>query len=1101
MSQEKTVFVSYAREDFDAAKKLYNDLRGAGLNPWLDKESILPGQNWRVKFKKAIKKSRYFLSLNSSRSVQKMGVVQQELKYALEVQDMFPESAVYIIPVRLDDCQLAYEKLENIEYADMFPDWKRGLEKILQTMEVESQREVKIVDKVKNKLESSVVNIESALLSSKYAQFKGEKEFFVGRKVYLNKKIKKGIAINHRVSIVGPGGSGKSQLAFKAIHQYEKDGMFDVVIPIYFDSGLKPLSQFLSNMAEHIGIPVNEFDKYEIEKRKSAIRSILVEKPHSLVFLDNYETVSSELNDQSKQPSQSAVDISNFLNDNIPSNTSILLTSRERNNKLREELIDLKGLSERESMDLFNGLVAPDKLLRNPNEQVKQLIQNLLKKTRGHPLSIELIVKNITSVEELEEISEGLGRVLVDRTASEERFKTLEACFGYTLNKLDNALRELLPKLAIFKSPFPISAAVEIFAVQKSDIINLYNRSLLTRIESENLDYLLYYIHPALRDYLQNISDKNLEFKYGEAFSRYYSIFLFDTYSEWGKAHHLASIARFNIIAESEYSDFDRAIELTNNLHVGADISLFLGLIFSNLGLLSKALGYHRRSIGVHEKLNDRVGLASDYKNIGNVLRGMGRYQEALDSHNNALKIHEKLNDKAGMANDYSNIGVVLGNMGKYQEALESHNKAHKIHEELDDRVGMSKDYSNIGVILNDMGKYQDALESHNNALKIDEGLNDRVGMADDYTNMGLVLDNLGNHQKALESHNNALKIHEELNDRVGMARDYTNMGLVLYNMSKYQEALVSINNALKIHEELNDRVGLAADYKNIGLVLGGMGEYQDALDNHNNALKIDEELNDRVELAKDYSNIGGVRFNTGNYQEALESYNKALEVHEELNDRVQLAKDYWGIGNVLVSMGYYQEALDSHNKALKIHEELNDKAGMARDYSNIGVVLRRMGKLQEALDSHSEALNIDEELNDKVGMGRGYVNVGVVLGNMGKLQEALESYNKGLKIHEELNDRVVLAKDYSNIGVVLGNMGKLQEALDSHSEALKIHEQLNDRAGMANDYYNISSVLSKTSTYEALKSLYRALTILNEFEEYHPLMDDVNKMISYLEG
>jgi hypothetical protein len=85
-------------------------------------------------------------------------------------------------------------------------------------------------------------------------------------------------------------------------------------------------------------------------------------------------------------------------------------------------------LSESESNDLFDGLVAQDTLLRNPeNKKVRELIQNLLKKTGGHPLSIELIAKNITSVEELEELSDGLGTFMVDRAASEQRFKTLEA--------------------------------------------------------------------------------------------------------------------------------------------------------------------------------------------------------------------------------------------------------------------------------------------------------------------------------------------------------------------------------------------------------------------------------------------------------------------------------------------------------------------------------------------------------------------------------------------------------------------------------------------------------------------------------------------------
>lgn len=144
---------------------------------------------------------------------------------------------------------------------------------------------------------------------------------------------------------------------------------------------------------------------------------------------------------------------------------------------------------------------------------------------------------------------------------------------------------------------------------------------------------------------------KNPEREYGEAFSRYYWNFLSYTYNEWGKENHVSSIARFNIIAESEYSDFGRAIELTkNNRQVGADISTWLGLIFWNLGILSKALEYDSRSLGIHKELNDRVGLAGDYKNIGNVLGDMGKNQEALESHNKALEIDKELNDRVGLA-------------------------------------------------------------------------------------------------------------------------------------------------------------------------------------------------------------------------------------------------------------------------------------------------------------------------------------------------------------------------------------------------------------------------------------------------------------------
>ena len=36
---------------------------------------------------------------------------------------------------RLDDCEIPYERLEDIQYVDLFPDWNRGLNQILQAME------------------------------------------------------------------------------------------------------------------------------------------------------------------------------------------------------------------------------------------------------------------------------------------------------------------------------------------------------------------------------------------------------------------------------------------------------------------------------------------------------------------------------------------------------------------------------------------------------------------------------------------------------------------------------------------------------------------------------------------------------------------------------------------------------------------------------------------------------------------------------------------------------------------------------------------------------------------------------------------------------
>jgi len=74
------IFISYAREDSEAAFRLYEDLKRAGLRPWLDKEDLLPGQTWDLEIRRAVKKSKYFIALFSSTSVQKRGYVHKEYR-------------------------------------------------------------------------------------------------------------------------------------------------------------------------------------------------------------------------------------------------------------------------------------------------------------------------------------------------------------------------------------------------------------------------------------------------------------------------------------------------------------------------------------------------------------------------------------------------------------------------------------------------------------------------------------------------------------------------------------------------------------------------------------------------------------------------------------------------------------------------------------------------------------------------------------------------------------------------------------------------------------------------------------------------------------
>jgi len=116
--EKRRVFLIYACEDLEAARKLAVDLREQGFNPWLDVEEITPGQVWQKAVIHALEKSVVAIVL-VSKNFSKKGFVQEELKVALEILQEREKDISPIIPVRLDDSEVP-ERLSHIHWVNLF---------------------------------------------------------------------------------------------------------------------------------------------------------------------------------------------------------------------------------------------------------------------------------------------------------------------------------------------------------------------------------------------------------------------------------------------------------------------------------------------------------------------------------------------------------------------------------------------------------------------------------------------------------------------------------------------------------------------------------------------------------------------------------------------------------------------------------------------------------------------------------------------------------------------------------------------------------------------------------------------------------------------
>ncbi|MGA7192730.1 MAG: toll/interleukin-1 receptor domain-containing protein, partial [Anaerolineales bacterium] len=114
------VFLCHSSNDKPVVRELYQKLRAeAWLEPWLDEEELYPGQDWNLEIEKAVESADAIIVCLSNNSITKEGYVQRELRIVLDYADYKPEGTLYIIPVRLEECEPP-RRLRAWQYADYF---------------------------------------------------------------------------------------------------------------------------------------------------------------------------------------------------------------------------------------------------------------------------------------------------------------------------------------------------------------------------------------------------------------------------------------------------------------------------------------------------------------------------------------------------------------------------------------------------------------------------------------------------------------------------------------------------------------------------------------------------------------------------------------------------------------------------------------------------------------------------------------------------------------------------------------------------------------------------------------------------------------------
>lgn len=131
------VFLCHASADKPKVRELYRTLRRRGVQPWLDAEDLIPGQNWEMEIPKALLSSDAIIICLTPNSVDKEGYVQKEIKFALDKALEMPEGRIFLIPARLEACDLPFS-LSKYQAVNLFE--KGGYTKLMKALKLRASQ-------------------------------------------------------------------------------------------------------------------------------------------------------------------------------------------------------------------------------------------------------------------------------------------------------------------------------------------------------------------------------------------------------------------------------------------------------------------------------------------------------------------------------------------------------------------------------------------------------------------------------------------------------------------------------------------------------------------------------------------------------------------------------------------------------------------------------------------------------------------------------------------------------------------------------------------------------------------------------------------------
>jgi predicted ATPase/DNA-binding SARP family transcriptional activator len=276
-------------------------------------------------------------------------------------------------------------------------------------------------------------------------------------------------------------------------------------------------------------------------------------------------------------------------------------------------------------------------------------------------------------------------------------------------------------------------------------------------------------------------------------------------------------------------------------------------------------------------------------------------------------------------------------------------------------------------------------------SLALYRALGDLWGQANALNLLGYVHRLLGAYDQARQLCEGSLAIRRTLGDQSGIADSLLELGWAAILQARFEQGERLIRESLAIRREIGGRAVIAEGLLRLGVTLFWLGRFAEAHSLLEESVAVYGDLGERTPLAWSNNLLGLTKAHLGQYVSARAQAEVALALYRESDERAGVGHALLVLGHVALAVEAYAEARQCLLECVALYREVGVQDELGWALGDLAVAAYRLGDLDQARQHLCESLRMSTNISGFFPLWVTLPAIALLLADRGEVERAVE--------------------------------------------------------------------------------------------------------------